>query len=174
MPPRNFLWNVANKYFAAGLIGLTISDRYASFMAVRGSSMSPTLNPHGGAAAGFVFDDYVLVEKLCLAKYKFARGDVVVFRSPINYKEKNVKRIAALPGDWIYLSSQDTLKVPEGHCWVLGDNEASSMDSRSLGPKSMMSHLKLIPIGLICGQATHVVWPPQRIGGVNSKIQHIA
>ncbi|GER37957.1 signal peptidase I family protein [Striga asiatica] len=161
MSSRSFLWSLAKRYFTAGLIGLTISDRYASFMAVRGSSMSPTLNPHAGDSTGFVLDDYVLVEKLCLEKYKFSRGDVVVFRSPINYKEKNVKRIAALPGDWIYLSSQDTVRVPEGHCWVVGDNAASSLDSRSHGP---------IPLGLICGRVTHIVWPPQRFGGVNSKI----
>ncbi|KAL6528615.1 hypothetical protein OROMI_029260 [Orobanche minor] len=162
MTSQNFLWSIAKKYFTAGLIGLTISDRYASFMAVRGSSMSPTLNPRNENSTGFVFDDYVLVEKLCLAKYKFSRGDVVVFRSPSNYKEKNVKRIAALPGDWIDLPSLDTLRVPEGHCWVVGDNAACSMDSRSFGP---------IPLGLICGRVTHVVWPPQRIGGLsNSKI----
>ncbi|KAK6125968.1 hypothetical protein DH2020_040276 [Rehmannia glutinosa] len=178
MATPNFLWSLAKKYFTAGLIGLTISDRYASFMAVRGSSMSPTLNPYNENSTAFVLDDYVLVEKLCLQRYKFSRGDVVVFRSssppgldvasllkelssPSNYKEKNVKRIAAMPGDWIHLPSLDTVRVPEGHCWVVGDNAACSMDSRSFGP---------IPLGLICGRVTHVVWPPQRIGGVNSKI----
>ncbi|KAK4432289.1 Mitochondrial inner membrane protease subunit [Sesamum alatum] len=157
MAARGFLWSSAKKCFTAGLIGLTVSDRYASFMAVRGSSMSPTLNPNNKNSSGFVFDDYVLVEKFCLAKYKFSRGDVVVFRSPSNYKEKNVKRIAALPGDWVHLPSLDTVRIPEGHCWVVGDNAACSMDSRSLGP---------IPLGLICGRITHVVWPPQRIGRV--------
>ncbi|KAL0333207.1 UNVERIFIED_CONTAM: Mitochondrial inner membrane protease subunit [Sesamum angustifolium] len=108
----------------------------------------------------FTADDYVLVEKFCLDKYKFSRGDVVVFRSPSNYKEKNVKRIAALAGDWIHLPSLDTVRIPEGHCWVVGDNAACSVDSRSLGP---------IPLGLICGRITHVVWPPQRLGRVDGK-----
>ncbi|GFP93845.1 mitochondrial inner membrane protease subunit 2 [Phtheirospermum japonicum] len=161
MATQNFLWSLSKKCFTAGLVGLTISDRYAGFMAVRGSSMSPTLNPHNENSTGFAFDDYVLVEKLCLTKYKFSRGDVVVFRSPSNSKEKNVKRIAALPGDWVDLPSLDTVRVPEGHCWLVGDNASWSMDSRTLGP---------IPLGLICGRVTHVVWPPQRIGGVNSKI----
>ncbi|KAL0426252.1 UNVERIFIED_CONTAM: Mitochondrial inner membrane protease subunit [Sesamum latifolium] len=160
MAAQGFLWSSAKKCFTAGLIGLTVSDRYASFMAVRGSSMSPTLNPNNKNSSGFVFDDYVLVEKFCLNKYKFSRGDVVVFRSPSNYKEKNVKRIAALPGDWIHLPSLDTVRIPEGHCWVVGDNAACSMDSRSLGP---------IPLGLICGRITHVVWPPQRLGRVDGK-----
>ncbi|KAL3622767.1 hypothetical protein CASFOL_031993 [Castilleja foliolosa] len=158
MVTQNFLWSLVKKYFTAGLVGLTISDRCAGFMAVRGSS---TLNPHNQISTGFAFDDYVLVEKLCLRNYKFSRGDVVVFRSPCNSKEKCVKRIAALPGDWVDLPSLDTVRVPVGHCWLVGDNASSSMDSRTLGP---------IPLGLICGRVTHVVWPPQRIGGVNSRI----
>ncbi|XP_047971483.1 mitochondrial inner membrane protease subunit 2 [Salvia hispanica] len=162
MSPKIFLLDLAKKYFTAGIVCLTISDRYASFTAVRGSSMSPTFNPHTDSTTGISFDDYVLVEKFCLIKYKFTRGDVVVFRSPSNYKEKNIKRIVGLPGDWIDLPSLDTVRVPEGHCWVVGDNSACSLDSRSFG---------LIPLGLICGRVTHTVWPPHRIGGVNSRTQ---
>ncbi|KAK2980231.1 hypothetical protein RJ640_018338 [Escallonia rubra] len=159
MGTQNFLWNVAKKYFTFGIIGLTISDRYASILPVRGSSMSPTFNPHGGSLT----DDYVLVEKLCLEKYKFSVGDVVVFRSPSDYKEKHIKRITALPGDWIRTPySNDILTIPEGHCWVVGDNSASSLDSRSFGP---------IPLGLVQGRATHIVWPPQRMGKVDRKIE---
>ncbi|KAK4392306.1 protein yippee-like [Sesamum angolense] len=145
MAAQGLLWSSAKKCFTAGLIGLTVSDRYASFMAVRGSSMSPTLNPNNKNSSGFVFDDYVLVEKFCLDKYKFSRGDVVVFRVEV----------------WIHLPSLDTVRIPEGHCWVVGDNAACSMDSRSLGP---------IPLGLICGRITHVVWPPQRLGRVDALV----
>lgn len=58
------------------------------------------------------------------------------FSSPSNYKEKNIKRIVGLPGDWIDLPSLDTVRIPEGHCWVVGDNSACSLDSRSFGPVS--------------------------------------
>ncbi|KAG2690833.1 hypothetical protein I3760_09G208100 [Carya illinoinensis] len=157
MGTRNLLWNVANKYFTFGLVGLTISDRYASIVPVRGGSMSPAFNPQPS-----ISDDYVLVEKFCLEKYKFSHGDVVVFRSPSNYKEKHIKRIIALPGDWIGTThnSYDVLKIPEGHCWVEGDNSASSMDSRSFGP---------IPLALVQGRVTHIVWPPERLGGVERR-----
>ncbi len=57
--------------------------------------------------------------------------------SPSNHKEKLIKRIIALPGDWIGTNTlYDVLKVPEGRCWVEGDNSASSMDSRSFGSVS--------------------------------------
>lgn len=62
----------------------------------------------------------------------------ILCSSPSNHKEKHIKRIIALPGDWIGTThnSYDVVKIPEGHCWVEGDNSAFSMDSRSFGPVS--------------------------------------
>lgn len=105
---QNILWQVAKKSFTGSIIGLTISDRCCSVVPVRGDSMSPTFNPQRNSYLGkclfakifvkvdscFFFgpffvlircsvvgaDDYVLVDKFCLKDYKFARGDVVVFR----------------------------------------------------------------------------------------------
>ncbi|KAK6943117.1 Peptidase S26 [Dillenia turbinata] len=157
MSSRKFLWDVSRKFFTVGLIGLTVSDRYVSIFPVRGASMSPTLNP--GTSS---HDDHVLVEKFCLQKYNFKRGDVVVFCSPTNHKEKHIKRITGLAGEWFaptYL--YDAVRIPEGHCWVEGENLANSTDSRSFGP---------IPLGLIQGRATHVIWPPQRVGKINRRV----
>ncbi|KAI4302679.1 hypothetical protein MLD38_038399 [Melastoma candidum] len=152
---RALLWDVAKKYFSVGIVGVTVSDRYASVVSVRGSSMSPTFNPGTNA------NDYVFVEKFCLENYRLSHGDVVIFCSPNNHKENHIKRIVALPGDWTGSDSlDDLLYVPEGHCWVEGDNSASSLDSRSLGP---------IPMALIRGRVTHIIWPPHRIGRVGQK-----
>lgn len=40
--------------------------------------------------------------------------------------------------------------MPEGHCWVLGDNLPVSRDSRVYGP---------LPMGLIKGKVVAKVWP---------------
>ncbi|CAM8971491.1 unnamed protein product [Rhodiola kirilowii] len=159
------LWNIAGKYMTAGLIAFTVQDRYISYSQVQGSSMSPTLNPRQNSVIGLTTNDWILYEKWCLEKYRFLPGDVVVYSSPENHKERHIKRITALPGDWVAApSSSDTvIQIPEGHCWVEGDNSASSMDSRSCGP---------IPLGLIRGRVTHVVWPPQRVGAVERKVPH--
>jgi inner membrane protease subunit 2 len=48
-----------------------------------------------------------------------------------------VKRLIALPGEWMKLpGSPEVTKIPEGHCWVEGDNAARSWDSRAFGPVS--------------------------------------
>ena len=97
-----------------------------------------------------------------------------------------------MPGEWIS-STEDVIRVPEGHCWVEGDNKASSLDSRTFGPVSPLcfpltqilnvddpydtlrdlSHVTLvyklvwqIPLGLIGGRVTRVVWPPQRLSKI--------
>nr|AFK44255.1 unknown [Lotus japonicus] len=160
MGPSGFLWNFTKKFVTFGLISVTVSDRYMTVVPVRGGSMSPTFNPKTHSLMGGVSDDCVFVEKFCLQKYKFSHGDVMVFRSPLNHKETHIKRIIALPGEWIGAHhNYDVLKIPEGHCWVEGDNAASSLGSKSFGP---------IPLALIRGRVTHVVWPPQRIGAVKS------
>ncbi|XP_076957400.1 uncharacterized protein LOC143632864 [Bidens hawaiensis] len=162
MRTTSFIWNVCRSSFTFGLIGLTVSDRVASVVHVRGLSMSPTFNPPVNSYLGSFTDDHVLVEKRCLADYKFARGDVVVFCSPINYKERQIKRITGMPGDWISVPfSYDAVKIPQGHCWVEGDNPVDSFDSRSFGP---------IPLGLIRGRVTHILWPPQRVQKIDTKL----
>lgn len=62
---------------------------------------------------------------------------VMLCSSPSNHKEKHIKRVIALPGDWIGIRhTSDVLRIPDGHCWVEGDNPSSSMDSNSFGPVS--------------------------------------
>ena len=46
--------------------------------------------------------------------------------------------------------------VPDGCCYVMGDNRNDSMDSRSIGP---------IPEDDLIGKALFVIWP---IGAIHS------
>lgn len=119
--------------------------------------MHPTFTASDSALRG----DVVLAERGCLQTYKFSRGDVVLFKCPRNHTELFVKRLIALPGEWIRLpASSEIIKIPEGHCWVEGDNAARSWDSRSFGP---------IPLGLITGRVTHIIWPPSKMGRLERK-----
>jgi inner membrane protease subunit 2 len=90
----------------------------------------------------------VLAERSCLQKYQFSHGDVVLFKCPSDHRELFVKRLIALPGEWMQLpGTPDIIKIPEGHCWVEGDNAACSWDSRSFGPVSYFCSFScLIPV----------------------------
>ncbi|KAI3970605.1 hypothetical protein MKX01_024252 [Papaver californicum] len=64
------------------------------------------------------------------------------------------------------------IRIPDGYCCVDGDNSASTLDSRSFGPVTY-STIKKKNISLTCllqGRATHIVWPPERVGKVEEKM----
>ncbi|GJN09087.1 hypothetical protein PR202_ga27060 [Eleusine coracana subsp. coracana] len=116
-------------------IAVTISDRYGiAFFCIPYSNslvflpvLTRILEP----------GDFILAERTCLQDYKFSHGDVVLFRCPSNHKELFVKRVIALPGEWMQLPGYpEVVKIPEGHCWVEGDNPSRSWDSRAFGPVS--------------------------------------
>lgn len=158
---RSSLWRFTKSSTTGALFGITISDRYASVTSIRGDSMQPTFTGSRSTFLGSFTGDLVLFERFCLQKYKFSHGDVIVFKSPDDHKLMYIKRLIALPGEWVqHPQSSDMLRIPQGHCWVEGDNSEQSLDSRSFGP---------IPMGLIKGRVTHVVWPPQRMGRVHRK-----
>jgi len=111
------------------------------------------------------------------------RGDVIVFIYPENPKKDFIKRLVAVGGETveikngtIYINNQPLLNplfsqryyynrgefgqegqklvVPKDNFFVLGDNSASSQDSRFWG---------FVPGKNILGQAMVIYWPPPRI-----------
>eukprot|EP00439_Symbiodinium_sp_Y106_P021432 s1223_g2.t1 len=61
-----------------------------------------------------------------------------------------VKRLIAQEREVVAAGQHRHLRVPEGHCWVEGDNPKLSVDSRSFGA---------IPAGLLEGLVLSVIWP---------------
>lgn len=64
MANRNLVWNVAKKCFTFGIVGVTVSDRYASVVPIRGASMSPTFNPRATSLAGPVTGNFLNIAYL--------------------------------------------------------------------------------------------------------------
>jgi signal peptidase I len=134
------------------------------------SSMEPTLVP----------GERVLVAKFY---YRFTvpqRGDIIVFRYPIDSRRNLIKRLIGLPGEKIEIKDgtvwvngealqgqsfrrtyydvgyygQGERMVPPDSYFVLGDNSENSDDSRFWG---------YVPRKNILGRAFLVYWPPHRI-----------
>ena len=101
------------------------------------------------------------------------RGDLIAFaRGQGDDVRTYLKRVVALPGDTVVIhdgkvavngsfvdepafvladhSSMESLRVPAGCVFTLGDNRAESDDSRVFGP---------VPESTIIGKAVFVIWP---------------
>lgn len=133
----------------SGIVGmavsLTIWDKLFYFSGVDGVSMQPLINSGGKRNK----KDRVFVIRSHLFKSieeTVQRGDVVSLISPKNFDECFIKRVIGLPGDVVKTISykKNYIVVPQGHCWIEGDNHKASYDSNKFG---------CIPMGLILGKA---------------------
>lgn len=138
---------------------------YSGLYRARPASMEPTLRP----------GDVVLIDMTHYTRHPPHRGDVVLLTVPAQ-SAVHLKRIAALEGDRIairdgravvngapadepfadpgnpraYFNTMDETVVPAGHVFVLGDNRAASIDSRS------ENRFGMIPIGGLKGRASEI------------------
>lgn len=139
---------------------------------VNGASMEPN----------FQNGDYLIVDEI---SYRFdapERGDVVIFRYPLDPSQFFIKRVIGLPGENIkvedgkvfingkvldeskYLQNIDTagsieVELAENEYFVLGDNRQASSDSRKWGE---------VDKKFIIGRAWLRAWPFNRAGVVNN------
>lgn len=153
------------------LIVLPIRVFIAQPFIVSGTSMIPT----------FEDSEYIIVDQLSYRLGEPARGDVVIFKYPKDTSKYFIKRIIGLPGESVFMSGNQvritpadgsdsyTLNEPyiknegagsvgvtlkKGEYFVLGDNRASSFDSRSWGPLNEKfiagrAYLRLFPVSEI-------------------------
>ena len=155
----------------AAVLSLVIITFVVQAFYIPSGSMEPTL----------MVNDRILVAKFLYRLEPVARGDVIVFRYPLNPQRDFVKRVIGLPGDRVLLKEgvvyingerisekRYTIKpdfgnygpviVPRGEYFVLGDNRNNSEDSRFFG---------YVPRPNVIGKAIFIYWPPQRIGFVH-------
>ncbi|MCR6546244.1 signal peptidase I [Dehalobacterium formicoaceticum] len=131
------------------------------------SSMEPVLQP----------GDRILVNKWIYRFRDPKRGDIIIFRYPMDERIQYIKRIIALPGEVIqgrngeilingqvleesYISEAGTafdfgpITMDEGAYFVLGDHRDNSRDSRVFG---------IVTRDKILGKASITYWPFNRV-----------
>lgn len=134
-----------------------------------GNSMTPLLSDH----------EAIVINRLVYHFQPIQRGDIVVFRYPLDATQSFIKRIVGLPGEtvqirhglvyvngnWVpepYVPAQyedlsdfGPTQVPSGSYFLLGDCRRSSNDSRIFGTVARR---------LIEGRAAFAYWPIDHFG----------
>lgn len=171
---------VMSVVLAFGIRALVAEARY-----IPSESMLPTLE----------VDDRLIIEKMSYRFREPKRGDIVVFKPTDGIKERQpdlkdalIKRIVAVPGDTVelvegvvYINDQQMIEnytfeaeipptdqhyqwgpevIPEDSYLVLGDNRLNSYDGVFWG---------LLPDDKIIGRAAVRIWPPGRLGSIDSE-----
>lgn len=133
--------------------------------------------------------EYVLTNLISLRFSEPKKGDVVVFKSPVEEDKDFIKRIIGVPGDTVsildgqvlvngeildqskYLSNSletspgsflqegEIVSVPEEQYFVMGDNRPYSSDSREWGFVAKKS---------VIGISFFVYWPLNKIGRIEN------
>lgn len=115
-----------------------------------GQSMVPTLNSGG-------VKEILWIDRRKIQHYK--TGDIVILGSPLDHGEIYCKRLTGLPDDVVKNEdSGEDVVIKRGSCWVRGDNYPKSTDSNTFGQ---------VPLNMLIGRATAVVWPPSRMRFLN-------
>lgn len=131
--------------------------------------------PSGSMENTVLPGDRLFGNKLAFMLRPVRRGDIVIFKSPVD--EQNwIKRVIGMPGDQIVLEKGTTyingkpveepylkeymygklgpITVPEGKLFVMGDNRNNSNDSRFWGYLDQKR---------VRGRALLIYWPLKRI-----------
>lgn len=124
--------------------------------------------------------EYIFTNLIGLRFGELEKGEVIVFKSPIDADKDFIKRVIGTPGDsislqdgFVYVNEQkldeseylrpevrtyggsflnegESVTVPEGHVFMMGDNRPYSSDSREWG---------FLENGSVIGQSFFVYWP---------------
>lgn len=120
------------------------------------------------------------------------RGDVIVFRYPLEPDRDFIKRVIGVPGDTVeirdgtvFINGQPLEEdyvlaepdytygpktVPPGMYFVLGDNRRNSFDSHAwCQNRQNVQNCEFVPEENIIGQAWISYWPFEELGFVNNK-----
>ena len=167
----DFTWEILKIVIISLVIIVPIRYFLIQSFFVKGASMEPN----------FLDGDYLIVDEI---SYRFdlpERGDVVIFRYPLDPSQFFIKRVIGLPGekikvidDVVFVNGEqlDESKYLQGvvtagnvevvlgndEYFVLGDNRQASSDSRRWGEVNKK---------FIIGRAWLRAWPFYRLGAVN-------
>lgn len=162
-PVREIFESVA----IAVILAVVIRVFLFQFFVIPSGSMEPTLTE----------GDMIAANKIIYRFSEPIRGDIIVFKYPLDPSRDFVKRLIGLPGEKVqiknstlYINGKDVaepylpkglkfqdygpITVPQDKYFMMGDNRNNSLDSRVWGE---------MPRENIIGKASLIYWPVKRI-----------
>lgn len=97
---------------------------------------------------------------------KYHRGELVLLHDPSTPGKSVVRRLVALENDYVSTSWHGittTKRVAKGSAWLETDNLEYSDGT---------ANRKSVPLSLIQGRLTSIVWPPERWGVLKPAFPH--
>lgn len=136
----------------------------------------PFYIPSGSMEPTLIQGDRIIVNKLTYRINEPKRGDIMVFKYPVNPQRDFIKRLVGLPGETVEIKDSKVyingkpidqsflptgleyddfapVKIPENQYFMMGDNRNNSEDSRYWGT---------LPKKNIIGKAMLIYWPSTR------------
>lgn len=169
-------WKISYENFLQGsfvLITLLLITNlvFLRYYWIPSGSMEPTLK----------IKDRIIVNKASYWAAKPKRGEIIVFKYPLDVKKHYIKRVIGLPqekveikNNSVYIDDQlleepylqeakydhyGPVFVPLGQYFVLGDNRSNSMDSRIWG---------FVADKYIIGKVFYRYWPFERMASFDN------
>lgn len=167
---KSAIWEWVEAIGIAVILALLIRTFLIQPFYIPSGSMEPTLQ----------VGDKIIVNKLGNRFKDPERGQVIVFRYPLDKSQDFIKRVVGMPGEVIELLDSQVfvngelleenylpadqlypdfgpITVPEESYFVLGDNRDNSQDSRAWG---------FLHRDLVVGRAVAIFWPLDRLGSI--------
>ncbi len=141
---KNSFWDFIKFVLVAVLVVIPFRLWVAQPFIVSGASMEPT----------FENGDYLIVDEFSYHFRAPKKGEVIVFRYPLDPSKFFIKRIEGVPGETVVIGSAKII-LGEKEYFVLGDNRSASSDSRVWGNLTEK---------FIVGRALVRLWPLNEIG----------
>jgi len=154
-------------------------------IAIRTFIIGPYKIPSGSMKPTFIEEDKIFVDKISYRFHEPARGDVIVFKYPLDRKKDFVKRLVGLPGETIEI--RDGVVLVDGkpmtrppfsrnhyynvEGWEYGESghiiKVPEGHYFTLGDNSAHSadsrQWGFVPRKDVIGKASVIWWPPKRI-----------
>ncbi|MEA3399172.1 MAG: signal peptidase I [Patescibacteria group bacterium] len=165
MKKKDSIWELIELLILVLVIVIPIRMFIAQPFLVSGESMLPTFHDK----------EFLIVDELSYLTGEPERGDIAIFKYPVNKKRIFIKRIIGIPGDTITISNGNvfidgekinepyikeqfitngTYEVTAENYFVMGDNRNRSSDSRIWGlvPENYLigrAYIRLLPLSEI-------------------------